>query len=82
MIAKRIIRKSGRGTKQLLAYVVNEEGKGRGGPTAWKLAEYVLDTAHAGEKVAQPTAGFSFRGGRPIGRADDVSSPSTAYAAT
>ena len=52
MIAKRIIRKSGRGTKQLLAHVVNEEGKGRGDPTDWKLAEYVLDTAHAGEKVA------------------------------
>jgi hypothetical protein len=52
VIAKRIIRKSGRGTKQLLAYVVNEEGKGRGDPTDWKLAEYVLDTKHAGEKVA------------------------------
>jgi hypothetical protein len=52
MIAKRIIRKSGRGTKQLLAYVVNEEGKGRGDPTTWKLAAYVLDADHGGEKVA------------------------------
>lgn len=32
--------------------MVNEEGKGRGDPTTWKLAAYVLDADHGGEKVA------------------------------
>lgn len=56
MIAKRITRarekQQAKGDKQLFAYVINEQNKGRGDPTTWALAEYALDTAHDGEKVA------------------------------
>lgn len=52
MIAKRIKKTSGRGTKNLLAYVLNVEGQGKGDPTTWKLAEYIVDADHSGEKVA------------------------------
>lgn len=55
MIAKRIRRKRDKQTKSdkgLFAYVVDEVGKGKGDPVTWRLAEYALDTEHAGEKVA------------------------------
>ena len=53
MIAKRIDRKgSGNSFKRTAAYIVNEKNGGQGDPVDWKLAEYVLDSEHAGEKVA------------------------------
>jgi hypothetical protein len=53
MIAKRIKRKKTRDTfKRLAGYVLNEKNGGKADPVTWELAEYVLDGAHQGEKVA------------------------------
>src|SRR5579872_6080557 len=53
MIAKRIERTKTRDTfKRLAGYVLNEKNGGKADPVTWQLAEYVLDSAHAGEKVA------------------------------
>ena len=52
MIAKRVIRTGGTSFKRLGAYVLAEQNGGRGDPVDWKLGDYVLDQAHAGEKVA------------------------------
>ncbi len=53
MIAKRIERTKTRDTfKRLAGYVLNEKNGGKADPVTWELAEYVLDSAHEGEKVA------------------------------
>ena len=52
MIPKRIQKKRPTNFKMLAAYVLAEKDGGRGEPVDWKLGEYVLDQAHAGEKVA------------------------------
>jgi len=52
MIAERIQKKQADSFKQLGAYVLNAKDGGRGDPVDWKLGDYVLDQAHAGEKVA------------------------------
>ncbi len=53
MIAKRIGRTKTRDTfKRLAGYVLNEKNGGKADPVTWELAEYVLDSAGGGEKVA------------------------------
>ena len=53
MIAKRIKKTQGHNSfKRLAGYVVNAKNGGRGDPADWKLAEYILDNEHEGEKVA------------------------------
>jgi len=52
MIAKRVTKKRPAGFKSLAAYVVGARDGGRGSPVDWNLGGYVLDDAHAGEKVA------------------------------
>jgi hypothetical protein len=52
VIAERLRKKTPAGFKQLAAYVVDARDGGRGDPVDWKLADYILDDAHAGEKVA------------------------------
>jgi hypothetical protein len=52
MIAERIEKKKATNFKPLAAYVLAEQDGGRGDPVDWKLGDYLLDQAHAGEKVA------------------------------
>jgi hypothetical protein len=44
--------RGGNSFKRLAAYVTAERNGGRGDPTGWKLADYITDQDHAGEKVA------------------------------